>query len=758
MSINPTSVINVKDSLFDFLKTPGIEAFVPRVYSDSEGIPTLGVGYALVIDSWGPGGWGIRDKLGTELQSIGITLSTADKAMLKKAADKLNHDPCATNPIPTWHAGENSANLNVMSFGLITSEQGRALSDQIISTYEGRVKKAIGQTAFNQLSGTSEIVALLSLAYNLKGFGSNTPTLMRALGSGNLQNGNRAEAWFQMRYNLNGNQLAGLANRRYRESEFFGLYNPNLNNLGDDEAKSVVAMFTRHRTEIEKYEAKYSPATTIANTLPAITKIALADQILIDHFGLGTNIQISQGAVQVASEPNFLLNFNQIGLLTGTDVTNTKNPTGNDLLLGAVNRANRIDGKSGDDVIYGGLESDELSGGAGADTLIGGQGDDELNGGAGDDTYILKSGEGKDTIRDSDGTGAIKYTQANNAVVTLSGGIKVGKGANAPDVWESADHKTSYTLINGDNSTQKDLVIHFADDPAGSLIIKNFDKNNAADFHMGFADGPPQEPHTQTNGTPGSDSSYNGAAGPALVASTASEEILGGGGADEINLSFDGDIGHGGDDNDRLTTGTGAVGTTHELHGDAGNDILVASAGNDQLYGGTGSDFLSGGADDDYLDGGEGNDFIDGGLGGDVIEGGAGDDVILGGGTKQASYTGAAMMDGSWQAINADGSINLAVGGVIEVAGDAGNIIDAGAGNDTVFGGEAGDVIEGGEGNDQLNGLAGDDQLQGGDGDDILTGGHRRRLRYRQSSEWIDRFYAAGVSPQIHGSATRPLK
>lgn len=56
------------------------EAVIPRVYSDSLGIPTLGVGYALIVP--GPKGWIIVPTLKADLSNAGINLSPADLAQL----------------------------------------------------------------------------------------------------------------------------------------------------------------------------------------------------------------------------------------------------------------------------------------------------------------------------------------------------------------------------------------------------------------------------------------------------------------------------------------------------------------------------------------------------------------------------------------------------------------------------------------------------------------------------------------------------
>ena len=92
---------------------------------------------------------------------------------------------------------------------------------------------------------------LVTLAYN--GILSESKNLKQ-----DILAGNRAEAWYEIRYGSNGGSdpNRGVAKRRYYESEMFGLYDnqtaPTL-----DEAKQAYRMLQKHRTDIMSYEALY---------------------------------------------------------------------------------------------------------------------------------------------------------------------------------------------------------------------------------------------------------------------------------------------------------------------------------------------------------------------------------------------------------------------------------------------------------------------------------------------------------------------
>lgn len=107
---------------------------------------------------------------------------------------------------------------------------------------------------------SDERVALTSVAYN-RGPGA-------LLGSSRrpehpvmaaIREGDRAEAWYQLRYNCWGTRSedeGGLRKRRFAEAQVFGLYDDPLR-VSADEAHSVLAMFNRNRAVIDRVEARF---------------------------------------------------------------------------------------------------------------------------------------------------------------------------------------------------------------------------------------------------------------------------------------------------------------------------------------------------------------------------------------------------------------------------------------------------------------------------------------------------------------------
>lgn len=107
---------------------------------------------------------------------------------------------------------------------------------------------------------SDERIALTSVAYNrgpgaLMGpRGGKEHPVMSA-----IREGDRAEAWYQLRYNCWGTRVeaeGGLRKRRFAEAQVFGLYD-DPTNVSADEARNVVAMFNRHKSEIDRVEDRF---------------------------------------------------------------------------------------------------------------------------------------------------------------------------------------------------------------------------------------------------------------------------------------------------------------------------------------------------------------------------------------------------------------------------------------------------------------------------------------------------------------------
>jgi len=340
------------DDLFDFLKI--VERDVHFVYRAPEGAPTLSVGYALIVEIGGQ--WGIRTGYEADLINSNIFLTGEELSILQdylvQAAAALNGDPNATNPF--YPADQN---INPLGWE-ISDTQSRNLFEYALPTYEKKVDDFLAKYSISGLDArnSQERIALVSLGWNQKD--GSTALLGKKLGTA-LQYGDRAEAWFEIRYNSNLNKIH--ASRRYKEANLFGLYNESPT---EDDYKSAYRMLTRHRQTVLVYEAKYNPFNAGVGLIQE--ELGQAYYNLTAQYGQGKNFSALD--VYVGEDQSSIY-------YKGTDA----------------------------DVLTGSDQSDLIFGESGNDLLDGGAGDDVLYGGSGADVYYYRPGDGNDIIIDDEG-------------------------------------------------------------------------------------------------------------------------------------------------------------------------------------------------------------------------------------------------------------------------------------------------------------------------------------------------------------------
>lgn len=101
---------------------------------------------------------------------------------------------------------------------------------------------------------SEERVAVVSVTYNRGPGAMRDHAAMVA-----IRDGDRAEAWYQLRYNCwgtNDDAEAGLRKRRFAESEIFGLYN-DPQAVSIEEAAAVYRMYREHHAEIDSVERRF---------------------------------------------------------------------------------------------------------------------------------------------------------------------------------------------------------------------------------------------------------------------------------------------------------------------------------------------------------------------------------------------------------------------------------------------------------------------------------------------------------------------
>ena len=228
------------------------------VYTDGEGYATIGAGFLMskenlpeILDNMELGLTPsqikeVTDKYFDENQANGKHDFGKGKAGAEAASKAIND---------ALH--EVSANTN---FGYSNDTQVKETFGAMLKTYTDRIASFLAKAPVaNRPADNREYLALLSLSYNGM-LGGESPSLQKA-----LIDGDRAEAWYQIRYGSNPDNLPGVAKRRYYESSLFGLYADPANPTGD-EARQAYRTFTLHRDPIKTYELKHGFWTDAAGT------------------------------------------------------------------------------------------------------------------------------------------------------------------------------------------------------------------------------------------------------------------------------------------------------------------------------------------------------------------------------------------------------------------------------------------------------------------------------------------------------------
>ena len=358
-----------------------LEGSTTTPYVDSVGDPTIGVGFNLVYN------------LEPVLRVI-VGKKNFSDTLLDRLVDEVekSYSPNTTSSIQanldrvmkTWHDTKNSAVPETFRFKN-EAQVAKALN-ALAPDYDGRIDDWL-----SGIPDSREREALFSLCWN-------GPSLLGPKLKAAIEAGDRAEAWYEIRYNSNGNGISGLANRRYVEAETFGLF--------DTEGKATFAealeagqMLARHHNTVLWYEDRYDPDQAGATKgMPGIDAIsaemAPAIRSALKALGLSRNLAVEE--LLAADTGNTTISGD------GTDYDGSHND---------------------DDLILGSKAADTLTGGAGADILAGLRGADTLTGGSGADIFVFTAARDSnpsamDTITDF-GKGADRLCFAKLGDLTL---------------------------------------------------------------------------------------------------------------------------------------------------------------------------------------------------------------------------------------------------------------------------------------------------------------------------------------------------
>lgn len=312
-------------------------------YVDSVGDPTIGIGFNLVYNLQpvlrviiGSENW--SDTLLARLEAeVGKSYTPNTSSALQANLDRV---------MKNWH---DTRDADVpASFRFKNDAAVAKALDALAPSYDERID--------DWLSGipeSREREALFSLCWN-------GPSLLGPKLKAAIEAGDRAEAWYEIRYNSNGNGIAGLANRRYVEAETFGLFDIE-GKAGFSEAVEAGQMLARHHETVLWYENRYdADGAGATKGMPGIDAIAgeLAPAIeaALKSLGLPANNRVEE----------FLAASDAVMNVSGDGTSYDSSKNDDDLVLGSKG-ANSLSGKEGSDILAGLRGADALSGGAGAD-------------------------------------------------------------------------------------------------------------------------------------------------------------------------------------------------------------------------------------------------------------------------------------------------------------------------------------------------------------------------------------------------------
>ena len=401
-------------------------------YVDSVGDPTIGIGFNLVYNLepvlrviLGSGNW--SDALLARLEAeVAKSYSPDTSTALQANLDRV---------MKNWHDTKDAGVPE--SFRFKDDASVAKGLDALAPDYDGRIDDWLAG-----IPDSREREALFSLCWN-------GPSLLGPKLKAAIEAGDRAEAWYEIRYNSNGNAIAGLANRRYVEAETFGLFDTDGKaSLG--EAIQAGQMLARHHEAVLWYEDRYDP--DVAGSTKGIAGIdaiggemAPAIRTALRSLGLGAKTKVEE-------------------LLAASDTT--PNIAGDG--------TNYDSGRNDDDLLLGSRGANGLSGKAGADILAGMKGADSLTGGSGGDIFAfaaLRDSKVKapDTITDfDDGTDRIALAAVGDFTFLLEEGTQFTGGAEIR--WLQDGVETIVEVdADGDKSADMRIVIE------GSLTLAETD-------------------------------------------------------------------------------------------------------------------------------------------------------------------------------------------------------------------------------------------------------------------------------------------
>ena len=315
---------------YNFLLT--VEGERLFAYVDAAGIATIGIGInlrvhgRLILQTLGfdLGGTVLTDAALAAEQGYIDQLLTAISQPFSSNNTPSNQALATFNTILQQRASDTvypSTFTRTTQFELVSTEVSRQILNQVLdgyavpgknfSGYESVLDTWLTRTGVSvrqpdlMSRGSPERLALLSLAFNSRVHENDQPgtpwndaglpTLLGPKLANALLNDDRAEAWYEIRYN------SGVDARRFLEADTFGLYDSGP--LGEADYKAAYRMLTRHRTKIFGADgiAGTSDDYEQVNLARLNTAIAWGNSLIIAVKNI--NAHLAQAQADTAQQP-----------------------------------------------------------------------------------------------------------------------------------------------------------------------------------------------------------------------------------------------------------------------------------------------------------------------------------------------------------------------------------------------------------------------------------------------------------------------
>lgn len=486
MSISTTPLPESYDEMrYRFIKQveeSGSVSLAP--YIDDKGIPTLGLGFNLQVHlDRIMGKFGIDLSNPAEAKYIGriraIVGSTyADTAQeeaklqanLDKVMDDRLQDAAIPGPKRAAFAFNDEAEVKVVFVDIAND------------IYEPKI--AGWETTHNLgvIPNSYERLALFSLAYNTKD--GKTSLLGNGLAQA-IANGDRAEAWYEIRYNSNSDNSPGVAKRRYEEAALFGLYY----DISPEESKQAFRMLQLHRDWIRSREQSAQISAANADLQAAgmsqVAALPLQQELEPARVELVGNLNSQYAGLSATEIDN--ISAERIFLDPGRASNSVHSAVGVVDPNHSAELNSRANAQTGltdaNDLLIGEAGNDRLLAGGGNDILIGGAGEDLLAGDAGVDEYVFSPNEGNDTIIDADRNGRIRVGAALLSGVDATSFEHTSWRSRPAWHVQTANGDFDFILVSGDVVNGGKLRIEGTGIGAGSSItIENFHQGDLGLF------------------------------------------------------------------------------------------------------------------------------------------------------------------------------------------------------------------------------------------------------------------------------------